>query len=144
MLSKEELLRDRYKVIADYFYSPYKIGDIITVQYPDRSVHLTTTRHRDEFGEMVDTARYHHPNEMKNYPHLFKPLQWWSYRKREDMPLYVKSKDSFYRVDRWTGSFQNVHWIGCYVHGDVKFIYSDNLSPATIEEYEQYNQQKKL
>jgi hypothetical protein len=91
-MSIEELLRPRYKVTADYFYNPYKLGDVITVEYDDRSVHLTTTTYRNEFGETVEQANHFHPNRLKDFPHLFQLLQWWEERSEDEIPSYVKDK----------------------------------------------------
>jgi len=92
-MTPEELLKPRYKVIADYFFNPYNVGDIITLPENNRSVHLTTTKHTDEFGENVSQAEHYAPKVIEQYPHLFKPLAWWEDRKPEEMPEYVKDKE---------------------------------------------------
>lgn len=149
MKTVEELLLPRYKVIADYFYNPYKIGDIITVLHDDRSVHLATTSQRDDFGETVNVDHYFNPARLKDYPHLFQPLPWWSDRKAEDMPAFIKCDERVWKIAEWkkdmlgrffpvnevetegeTKNFANIKW---HFAGD-KFL------PATIEEYEQYKQ----
>lgn len=56
-MTAKELMAPRYKVIADYPNSPYKVGDIIK---PD---------------ECLDC-----------YSHLFKKLNWWEYRTVDQMP----------------------------------------------------------
>jgi hypothetical protein len=148
MLTTEELLRDRFRVVADYFYSPYKVGDIITVQYPDRSVHLTTTRHRDEFGEMVNTAHYHHPNDLKNFPHLFQPLPWWSDREPEQVEgLYIKCRDGrIGQIKKHVASDNGVASLAFFKFDadDQVGHYYYNMHPeiATLADYEAYNQQK--
>jgi hypothetical protein len=100
-LSVEELLRPRYKVIADYFFNPYKLGDIITLPKNNRSVHLTTTSHTDEFGDRVSQAEHYAPKVIDQYPHLFQPLQWWEDRNSEDMPEYVIEEGGHVFKTKW-------------------------------------------
>lgn len=108
-LSVDELLRPRYKVIADYFYNPYKIGDIITVLYDDRSVHLTTTSYRDEFGETVEQNNFFNPKRLEDFPHLFKPLSWWEDRHYKDVEAVKHIKNTktnkVYEVEHYGAMF---------------------------------------
>lgn len=84
-MSTEELMKVRYKVIADYpgMDDFYKIGEIIQPRYP---IH---------YG---------------SYPHIFKKLEWWEERKESDMPQYVKSLNTtlIYKVFHWVGT-QKLH-----------------------------------
>jgi len=66
VMTVEELLMPRYKVIADYPSSPYYVGEI-----------------KDRLGDNVAA-------HFAKYPHLFRKLNWWEERKVEDMPEYVK------------------------------------------------------
>jgi hypothetical protein len=136
-MTPEELLRPKYKVIADYFYNPYKIGDIITVEYEDRSIHLTTTQHRDEFGETVQQANYFHPKRLDDFPHLFQRVEWWEGLKPEEMPSYVKHKNgNIYKVSEYSEGL-----IGVVIEGGF-WAHLKNLFPATKEQYEEYIKQK--
>lgn len=86
----KNLLTPRCQVIADYFYSPYKIGDIIEPNERG-TVHLTTTVQYDSFdGQNHDVVNYMPFETVKKYPHLFKTLNWWQQRAAEDMPEYLK------------------------------------------------------
>lgn len=75
-MSVEELLRDRYKVVAPWpnMWGDYKmkVGDILTatdmVEVEDNKVFISAK----EF--------------LKRYPHLFKKLEWYEERNLEDMP----------------------------------------------------------
>jgi hypothetical protein len=151
-MTPEELLLDRYRVIADYFYNPYKIGDIITVRYADRSVLLTNTSHRDEFGETVNVDHYFHPNRLKDFPHLFQPLPWYAEREISDFPEYVRYseyylnhyhldeafKEKVFKVDKWQKGHYGIRATGRgIIHG-----YEINFIPATLAEYEQWKQSK--
>lgn len=128
-MSKEELMRPRYKVIAGYPDSHYTIGTIL-----DRNW-CRYENDDEETGKIIW--------QLSDFPHLFKRLEWWEERPIEDMPIYVKHRSNVYQVDRWCGSFQNKCWVGCYLKGDgVYFIYSHELTTATAAEYEQYINQK--
>src|SRR4051812_40933853 len=93
-MSPEELLKPRYKVIADYPKSLYYVGDIINA------------------GTTSEDCIYcdREGPRMRHYPHLFEPLPWWKDRKVEDMPEYVKvinevcAKDTglYCRVFKWS------------------------------------------
>lgn len=73
-MSTEELLKPRYKVIADYPKSLYNVGDILNAGW------------RSEDCIYCDTEgpRWRH------FPHLFKKLYWWEDRSTEDLPEYIK------------------------------------------------------
>lgn len=81
-LTKEELLAQRYKVIAPYprmELDQHGVGDIISPYgmgflYPEK------------VKEQYDM-----------YPHLFQPLPWWSDRKPEDVEgLYLRLNDGLH------------------------------------------------
>jgi hypothetical protein len=79
----EDLLKPRYKVIADYPGNDTPVGTI----------------HDNEF-----TVRFHEKT-LNSYPHLFKKLEWWEERKESEMPEYVKSKNAdknfYYKIIKW-------------------------------------------
>lgn len=76
-MNAKELLIPRFEVIADYPNSTYKVGEIFHAVVPDYA----------------------------KYPHLFKPLNWWEYRKEEEMPKKVKSltfiNDEPLNIEKW-------------------------------------------
>lgn len=119
MLTPEELLKDRYKVFAQYPHSGFNLGEIISVD----SLALPRT------GVELFNA----------YPHLFKKLHWWEYRKREDMPEYVRWSPSesinqftsFHKVGEW---FSNNEMFST-ADGENPFETSDDYFPATEAEY---------
>lgn len=116
-MSVEELLIPRYKVIADYPGSPYTVGQIIHVH-----------------GEQGVNCEY-----FNKWPAIFKPLQWWEERDKNDMPEYVKSQLWVAKVKEWSGD--NSYFTGEVYNGTS---YTQAYLPATQEEFEQYtNQQSK-
>lgn len=118
-MTKIDLLRPRFKVIADYPSSHFKVGSI--KQCAEK-----------ESGDV---------NFYKQYPHLFQELFWWQERKVEDMPEYVKvtrrnghlPEGAIYKVEEWRiikGNF----WACNPRH----YIHADNHEPSTESEYTQY------
>jgi hypothetical protein len=93
--------------------------------------------------------------KIEPYPHLFQPLPWWSGRKLEDMPAFIRFKSdhlgfkagSVYECSNWSKQIEPF-CIG-FITGSGKYDKcgmppGDWLLPATREEYEAFNQQKKL
>ena len=137
-MSIEELLIERYKVIAPYPHSPYKVGDIIKPNN-GRFV-LTQTSYRDEFGETVYSEHLHKIETAKDYPHLFQPLPWWAERKVEEMPRFVKwtnpadGEIKIFEVSNWVSNSLGV------LSADVKdaYLFIRDVAPATEADYTAY------
>lgn len=72
--SVEELLKPRYRVIADYPGSAFQIDQIIVPE-------LVNERHEFPSGVIL---------KLTAFPHLFRKLEWWEDRKPEEMPEYVE------------------------------------------------------
>jgi hypothetical protein len=93
-MTKEELLQPRYKVIADYPFNPYNIGDL--VEMTATRVKLTVTSEWSDFNNsMVSVENYVPFSRLNEFPALFKKLEWWEDRKVEDMPGYLKRFESY-------------------------------------------------
>ncbi len=127
-MTPEELMKPRYKVIADYPKSIHQVGTIIDAGW--RSEDLLYCDH--------DGPRCRH------YPHLFKPLQWWQEREEKDMPEYVKlttTRPSYglpvghiSRVS-FEKSGDGIKWI---VDMFPVYVRVDDVTPSTLEEYNDY------
>lgn len=91
-MTAEELLRPRFKVIADYPESMFDIGKI------------------------EECAEAHHGcvTFYGKYPAIFKRLDWWEERAEGDMPEYLKHKKFGYahKVVEWLG--KNIRDIPLY------------------------------
>jgi len=85
-MTSQELMKPRFEVIADYPYNPHKIGYFIESPIQFSSIHQTTTKYTDEFGDNVNQENYCMVSEFEKYPNLFRKLNWWENRKIEDMP----------------------------------------------------------
>jgi hypothetical protein len=70
-MKAKELLKPRFKVISDYPNSNYKVGEII--------------ESTEIFEEGCPAFQF------DTYPHIFKKLNWWEYRTKEQMPKKLKS-----------------------------------------------------
>lgn len=124
-MSTEELLKPRYKVIADYPNSTWGVGVVI-------ELHPTDNRH-PFYGNL------------HNYPHLFKPLQWWEEREEKDMPVFVKSISTALRmkigevskVKAWT---KDIGKTGVWLEGKPFSRLIETLVPSTEQEYENWLQ----
>lgn len=83
-MSVEELLKPRYKVIADYPGCTFSIGEICEPLSKD-ALYYSNKVSCEARNKM-----------MSKYPHIFKPLAWYEERDVKDMPLYLK--DNFGEV----------------------------------------------
>lgn len=118
-MTKEQLLKPRWKVIADFPDSDYVVGNI---EDRDWSKYVNE---EDETDGIVWS--------ISNFPHLFKELEWWEERAIEDLPDYVKYQKLIYKAkDKFLAS------VRCEAHSfDGKGLNADwgSCLPATEEEY---------
>lgn len=128
-LTKEELLKPRYLVTADYPCAILEVGQIINT-YESAMTYVTESEKAC----------------LKDYPHLFQPLQWWEERKPEDMPEHVATRPIFesdnvkyYKVSEWYTYKQPVggeEMIG-FASPDGHTIGAHAVLPIDKEEYQQ-------
>ena len=128
MLSTEELLKPRYLVIADYPNSLFAVGEILH-EFCD-----TVSRYRTWYYAPEKDSNFY--TETINYPHLFRPLQWWENRAIEDMPEYVWATSL---ISGKVGVFK-IAWElinGEWYQNDVDiFGNHKDVTPATKQEFE--------
>jgi hypothetical protein len=110
-MSIENLLKPRFEVIRDYPNNPEKIGSIL------------------------------YSENLEQFPHLFRKMEWWEKRKKNEMPLFVKSNFVEYKVRKiisWNKKIQGIldekNGAGKNIVADVK-IKQYGYLPATEEEY---------
>ncbi len=137
----EELLKPRYEVIADYPDSIWLSKQVLTVLSDDED-----GQHLRSDIEGQDNIWNLHP---ELYPHLFKKLQWWEYRKIEEMPEYVKLEFNdkvqyVHKIERWTA--ENSYGQPLYeYHNKVNYLMTSCVSellPAVEQEYLDYINKK--
>ena len=119
-MSNEELMKPRWKVIADYPGSDYHIGEILD---------------RDWGWVGNDEIGFKH--QVSHYPHLFKKLEWWEERDETNFPKYVKIEDRVIKVEKWIIEKSSV-WMSLQ-YPEKSFTmgskYYPPVFPATEEEY---------
>lgn len=116
MMTPNELLKPRFKVIADY---------------PDRQVELNEILIGSNTGifEGLISGTLMIGSDLNKYPHLFKKLEWWQDREESDMPEYIVNQ---------TGEVRKM--------GDFLKQYNGFLgefNPSTKEEYEIWKSEQK-
>lgn len=91
-MTAEELLKPRFKVIANYPCSMHKLGDVIETYESAMSYAVEI----DDVSEKVC---------LLDYPQIFKKMHWWEERTVEQMPKRVKSladdKGTVYEIESW-------------------------------------------
>lgn len=132
-LTKDELLKPRYKVIADY---PGNIIPVRSIFWDDiESVIIVTPS-----GSNSIQSSYPYRDKDK-YPHLFQLLPWWRDREINDYPEYVVDTNLAFHKAKW-----KIHPHGLFMYLDDE---ADNgwhvidkimcfYMPATPEEYIAY------
>lgn len=130
-MTKEELLKPRYKVMMDYPESKFTKGQI-----------LTKGNDEPRFGNEhnnIDEA------EMQKYPNVFHKLRWSEEINKADLPPYVKvitkSLDTYgkiLKVKQWNfgGSKNKVTKVFQDIWADM--YNATHLLPATEEEYKSH------
>jgi hypothetical protein len=125
----EELLKPRYKVINGYPRSPFEVGVVLVVA---------------EDGELYSIEHGYFPSstivreeEAKQYPNIFRSLQWWEGREIAGMYVRFGEKDtvhSYYQLKEPLEGGVYGFWM---MQGNLdEYCYPLNgCHPATEQEY---------
>lgn len=136
-LSKDKLLKPRWKVIADYPASMHLVGDVLSA-YDNGVRYLVKIEDASEKYSMND------------YPHLFQKLQWWEERKVEEMPEHIKCENAVRRFKqiREDGRIELYDYPGEIEYEEIiyekmdgkgyELYFIEECEPATLEEYTHY------
>lgn len=133
----EELMRPRYKVIADYPDSKFKVGEILEQDMPiDYPGWFSTNRRSNNDGRFEEI--------LKKFPHIFQKIEWWEERNKEEMPEYVRVAPNWpYR----TGEVYKVESVErrgaenlLKIETDVNPLDPMYFIPATQSEYQSFIQ----
>jgi len=126
-MTKEQLLKPRWKVIADYPGALHNVGDIIQA-YENGAAYL------------VEGDSY----SMNDFPALFKRLKWHEDRELSDMPEYVKDIDNgkIYKVASPEQNGRIWHVDGEMEHGHL-LRWANKYTPIDKEEYDSFINQNK-
>lgn len=139
MLTVEQLLQPRYRVIADYPFSPYKVGDIIE-PYEGQFPVLNIPGH-DLLGR-IKTTQYGLPiTEAEKYPNLLQRCHWSEGRTKEEFPEYLRYDDTSVADKVLSVKCNDAGFVvEIETEGEPGLFYRPDIydRPATREEYEAY------
>lgn len=126
-MTVEQLLYPRFEVLETWPGSSDGIkGTIITCDKISKQKFFKDTIYgRDLSGLCWDF------DQLKKYPHLFRPMDWWEKREASDMPMYIKFKDSTTVIKPYKWSKKHDYIIG----RNNDYIYTREFIPATKEEF---------
>jgi hypothetical protein len=132
-MTPDELMKPRYKVIAGYPSMPFMNNQVLNLVIRRTGGWVYEWYEHDgkyEIGEY----------ELKDYPHLFKKMEWWEEREEKDMPEYVK-----HRRGEGVLKIVSIDWkYMSVILEDDSFPRSFmNFLPATASEYETYKSKVK-
>ena len=142
-----DLLKPRYKVIADYPGNAYKLGDIITFVQDGCSELIANYSSVNGDRTRLMVAK----KEFDKSPHLFKKLHWADERPVEQMPMYIKGRERVYEVTGWSkdiiGHFYPKNKVEVLIKDDSEnfsniewHFFKDQFIPVTPADYEAYLQ----
>ncbi len=78
-MSTEDLMNPRFSVTIDYPCGMWKKGDIIPT-------------YESAMGYAVKIDGVSEKICLKDYPEIFKQMQWWQSREKDELPKYLKTK----------------------------------------------------
>lgn len=138
-MTKEELLKERYKMIADYPGSPCYVGDILTFE-GSKIVEMFVN------GQNAD-ADFIIAAEIIKYPHLFRKMEWWEERKESEMPLFLKDigDGEIFKVREWLRNDEAVIHLNDNKkqnHTGFHQASAHHFLPSDESEYNQYIQKQ--
>lgn len=119
-MKAKELLKPRYKVIADYPNSEHEIGEIIVLN-ENRQVT------KEPFARLLQEPIIFLESDIdKSFPHIFKKLEWWEEREEKDMPSKITHKESVHKevvnIDRWI-----------FIDREIIGFQSDNIGVSVLD-----------
>lgn len=130
-MTVSELLIQRYKCIALSPFNCWEIGDIL---------YLFDFEGNKWWAKEPNAVDAIHQDNMHKYPHLFQPLPWYSERRIEDMPEYLKDNTIgkvVIKVHKWIEN----DFVCFIAEANKKIDYpgrTENWIPATSDEFNAY------
>jgi hypothetical protein len=137
-MTPEQLLVKRVQVSKlGYPNCLFKKGEILTrYEHPNTIWVGQTAKHpvfyRDQTGKHEISE-----STVNQYPHLFRRLNWWEFRKLRDMPEYLKMGNVIYPVKYHDPNDLSV----CTAlddFGGYLYLTAEPLEPATLDEFQFY------
>lgn len=144
MNTEIDLMAPRIKVIAPGPLMENKVGSLLKVMFDGEDY---------SFGiKTISTQHFFPIDEFKQWPYMFKILEWWEEREESQMPEYLKyyeetTLEFVLKVERYkTHNDKKSFWSFEYLwenEPDIKRMALTGLVPATKEDYEDYQTFKK-
>lgn len=131
-MSVEELLKPRWKVIADYPGSEFILNEILSESEKNQIIYYS------DDGKHYISPEY--------YPAIFQPLKWWEQRSIEDIPKYIKNDGGVYEMDSYFPVKLGTLWQwSIKIHGEdarfgiqTMYIIDNKVLPSTEEEFNSF------
>jgi len=116
------LLTNRYKVIAEYPDSTRSVGTVIT----------TDSSKSEEWQQR-------HCDFFDRYPNLFRKLEWWEERGKEELPQYLKDIKFGLPMKVFKWSDKNPDCFVSEANSDSGYLsYAKQYLPSTEQEYNEF------
>lgn len=124
--------RKRWIILWDYPGCPFKINDIIE-DYGNGMCH-----------GIIYSPKYILLDDVLKYKHIFLEVDWWEYKKIEELPSYLKDKyNNHFKVIRHHSGLDKT--IVRTYNGKIEQRLSyDGLLPSTYEEYNNFIKKQKI
>ena len=141
VMTVEELLMPRYKVIADYPHNPYKVGDLLE-EFTNTAFKLTVTYNGNSMDETQ--ANTYPASAIEKMPHLFRKLNWWEERTLDELMSVNYVRITIYTGYWRVGDVVNVtdykidtknKKLEKYILDGTRQSIPERCEPATLEEY---------
>lgn len=129
-MTTDELMKPRYKQIADYPNSLFKTGDILYI--------FETVEECEAFNTREGHApRLNSYDQWGKYPDIYQRLQWWQDRLPENMPEYVKDENGIVGKlgERYSRNLKNCVMV-TFKEGNAIVNHFKHWLPATKDEYD--------
>ena len=116
MLTVEELMKPRYKVIHSF----PNMGLIGETGFSLGQIFYPEFKHNKHFFNGVDVG---------GYRHLFEKLEWYDERKKSELPKFIKKGNKIREVNEWIGVM--AHFNEHRRHGkDIAWMKTNEWLPA--------------
>lgn len=137
----EELLKPRYKLIADYPGCGYEVGTILEVA-EDGELYSRIAGYQLSVVKIMES-------EVIKFSHLIHKLEWWEDREERELPKYIRIIKDVMPTNRKLDSFGETILAGTVIlvkRWDVnvpyinskEFVVACYTEPVTKDDYDHY------
>lgn len=82
------LLIPRYKVISEYPSCDFELGQVLFLDKINSDQYDPPSNYYIDIYNVI-----FHQSQLEKYKNIFRKLEWWEERSREEMPCYLKKVD---------------------------------------------------